>query len=142
MTKNNFELRNKNKATKEGNEFKSNNVIARTIRALFRKKRKLSKTLQKVKVQNRCVRALQELRSVEEQIRIADYKRKIKKEKEAIEKMNDNLNFFYTYTKNLRKTKSKIGPFTDDKNNVIKRPEADTLQDQYSSVWCHPSEKY
>ena len=56
--------------------------------------------------------------------------------------MEDNLNFFYTYTKNLRKTKSKIGPFTDEKNNVIKRPEADTLQDQYSSVWCQPSEKY
>ena len=56
--------------------------------------------------------------------------------------MKENLNYFYTYTKSLRKSSSKIRPFTDNNNKVIKIPEADTLQDEYSCVWSYPSEKY
>ena len=142
MVSENFQLRSYKKVNKEGKEFKSNNNIPRDIRILFRQKRKLSKKLYKVKTQNRCVRALQELRSVEERIRDADFKRKLKKENEAISKMKENPAYFYTYTKNLRKCNSKIGPLTDDKNRVINRPISDILQDQYSSVWSTPSDKY
>lgn len=86
--------------------------------------------------------ALQEFRNVEERIRDADYKRKIKKEKEAIAKMKDNPAYIYTYTKNLKKNSAKIGPLTDDSNKMIDRPIPDVLQDQYSSVWSSPSTKY
>ena len=40
-----FEKRNYTKVTKEGNDFKSKNIIPRDIRLLFRQKRKLSKKL-------------------------------------------------------------------------------------------------
>ena len=142
MVVENFNLKNDKKLNKEGKEFKSKNNIPRDIRTLFRKKSKLSKKLYRVKHVNRCVKALQELRSVEEQIRKADFERKMKKEKEAIEKMKSNLAYFYTYTKNLRKTQSKIGPLTDENNKVINKPVANVLQEQYSSVWSKPSEKY
>ena len=56
--------------------------------------------------------------------------------------MKENLYYFYTYTKSLRKSNSKISPLTDDNNKVIDRPVSDILQDQYTSVWSHPLDKY
>ena len=56
---------------------------------------KLSKVLHRAKVQNRCVRALRELREVEDQLRKSDFKRKVKKEEEAIRKMKENLSYFF-----------------------------------------------
>ena len=56
--------------------------------------------------------------------------------------MKSNLAYFFTYTKNLRKTQSKIGPLTDENNKVINSPVANVLQEQYSSVWSKPAENY
>ena len=142
LVMNNFPIRNKSKVTKEGNNFRSNNKIPREVRTLFRKKRKISKILSNVKTKDRCVKALNDLRTVEEKIKASDFKRKISKEKEAIQRMKENPKYFFTYTKNLRKTSGLVGPLTDSDNKIIDEPVAETLQRQYSSVWSIPSKDH
>ena len=77
----NFPIRNKSKVTKEGNNFRSNNKIPREVRTLFRRKRKISKILSNVKTKDRCVKALKDLRTVEDKIKASDFKRKLVKKK-------------------------------------------------------------
>lgn len=80
---------------------------------MFRKKIKLSKILKNVKTKDKCAKALEDLRQVEDDIRLSDFKRKDLKEKQAIEKMKENSKFFFPYTKNLRRNSGRIGPLTD-----------------------------
>ena len=56
--------------------------------------------------------------------------------------MKDNPKYFYTYTKNLRKTSGLVRPLTDSDNKIIDEPVAETLQRQYSSVWSIPSKDH
>ena len=60
----------------EGNNFRSNNKIPRDVRNMFRKKMKLTKIRKNVKTKDRCVKALQQLREVEDSIRLSDFRRK------------------------------------------------------------------
>ena len=90
MVKEIFPSRKKPKLTKEGKNFRSNNKIPRDVRNMFRKKMKLTKILKNVKTKDRCVKALQELRQVEDSIRFSDFKRKDMKEKHAVEKMKES----------------------------------------------------
>ena len=53
-----FPSKIKPKVTKEGVNFRSKNRIPREIRTLFRRKMKLSKILNKVKTQKKCVKAI------------------------------------------------------------------------------------
>ena len=53
----NFPSKNKPKVTKEGGKFKSKNRIPTEVRTLFRRKMKISKILNSVKTENRCVKA-------------------------------------------------------------------------------------
>ena len=63
-----------------------------------------------IKTKDRCVRALQNLRQVEYDIRASYFKRKLNKEKDPIERMNDNQKCFFINTKNLKLNSCKIRP--------------------------------
>ena len=54
--------------------------------------------------------------------------------------MKTNSKYFYTFVKNKVNKKTNVGPFIDDKGNVINEKPADTLQKQYESVWPSPLE--
>ena len=124
LVKENFSRRNKPKLTKKGAQFRSKNKIPREVRNTFRKKMRLSKILNTVKTEEKCSKALQGLRKVEDDIRTSDFKRKYDKEKEAISKMRKNLKYFFTYTKNLRKNSGQVGPLTDKDNKILQEPVA------------------
>ena len=56
--------------------------------------------------------------------------------------MEKNPKYFYTYVKNLTRTKTKIGPFTDKDGEIINEEPSSVLQKQYESVWTNPKENF
>ena len=117
-------------------------MIPREIRKLFKKKSKYSKILYKVKTNNRSRKVTQKLIEVEKELRDREYKRKNEKESEAFSKMKTNPNFFYTYTKKLRNSNSRIGTLVDDNKIPIDKPTEEILQDQYRKMWNEPIENF
>ena len=52
--------------------------------------------------------------------------------------MKEKSKFFFSYAKKVSRFKSPVGPFVDDKGNVIKEPACITLNKQYASVFTKP----
>ena len=52
--------------------------------------------------------------------------------------MQENSKFFFSYAKKVSGYKSPVGPFVDEKGNVIKEPACITLNKQYASVFTKP----
>ena len=60
----------------------------------------------------------------------------------AIENLIKNPKSFYSHIKKLTNRKTKIGPFVNEKGEIIEDIPADILQAQYSEQWSYPSENY
>ena len=56
--------------------------------------------------------------------------------------MEKNPKFFYSYVKSMTKSRGKVGPFINEKGEVIKNEPAEILQTQYQSVWTTPRDEY
>ena len=53
--------------------------------------------------------------------------------------MKVNPNYFYSYTKRLRNSNSRIGTLVDEnKKKPIEKPVEEILQDQYKKMWNQP----
>ena len=70
------------------------------------------------------------------------FKRKVDEENLAIQKIKTNPKFFYLYIRRKTKTKNKIGPFTNDKGDILQEHPAESLQKQYESAWSKPSDTF
>ena len=136
------DLKNPIKTTKEGNTFKSKNRIPRQVRLWMRRKNLASKAIRKVKTIKGCRNLKEKIREAETELSKSSFKRKIDEENNAIDKMKLNPKYFYSYIKKKTKSKSKIGPFVNDKGEILKEHPADSLQSQYKSAWNVPSETY
>ena len=142
MVKENCDLRNPVKTTKEGNSYKSKNRIPRQVRLWLRRKSLASKALRKVKTIKGCRRLKEKIEEAELELSKSMFKRKIEEENNAINKMKTNPKHFYTYIKKKTKSKNKIGPFVNEKGEVIKEHPAESLQTQYKSAWSVPSDTF
>ena len=140
MVKSICDLRNPEKRTKEGETFKSNNRIPRQVRLWLRRKSLASKALTKVKTPKGCKELKRKIEEAERELSRSLFKRKMDEEDIAISKMRSNPKFFFSYIRKKTKMKTKIGPFTNDKGDIIKEHPSESLQRQYESAWSHPSE--
>ena len=94
-----FDLKNKDKVTSEGKNFKSNNFIPRHIRTLLRRKKEASNELLKCKKIERCIKLKKKLLDAEKELKIESKNRKLKEEAKVLENMHKNPSSFYTYAK-------------------------------------------
>ena len=133
---NNCEPKNSEKKTKEGKPFMSNSRIPRTVRLQLRRKKLASRAIKKVKTVKGCRHLREKIEEAEAELSKLHFKFKIEKENKAIEKMNSK--YFYTFVRNKINKKNNVGPFVDKKGNIINDKPANTLQEQYESVWSVP----
>ena len=135
------EPREEDKSLKDdGTAYRSNNLIPRHVRKWLTQKSLSSKALLKVKTAKGCRRLKEKIIEAEQELSKEYFKRKVVKENEAIKKMELNPKYFFTYVKKLNKSKGKVGPFVNEKGDIIDKEAAETLQDQYKSVWSIPRE--
>ena len=121
----------------EGKPFKSNNNIPRIVRSLFKKKLRDSKLLRKAKSVKRCVAIRRRILRAEIEIKECYQNWKKTREDDIISKSQINKNILFRYIKKLQKQKSKVGPFYKN-GELIKEDPANTLVNQYSSVFSKP----
>ena len=76
--------------------------------------------------------------SLENTIKKSYEKRKKDKEDKIFIKSKENINVLYRYIKSKQKSKSKVGPFLDEKGKVINLKECESLSKQYQSVFSTP----
>jgi len=87
MVKENCDLRNPVKTTKEGNYYKSKNRIPCQVRLWLRRKSLALKALRKVKTIKGCRRLKEKIEEAELELSKSMFKRKIEEENNAINKM-------------------------------------------------------
>ena len=128
--------------TSEGKHFKSKNRIPRQTRLWLRRKSLASKALRKATTTKACRRLKDTIALAENELSKSYFRRKIIKEDEAIENLIKNPKSFYAHIKKLTNQKTKIGPFVDDKGDIINDTPSEILQKQYSDMWSVPSDTF
>ena len=121
-------------------KFISNNKIPRPIRKLMRKKCKLSKAIMKTKSCNRYLKMRESIEDIEIKLKESYSSRRMEKEKVAISKMKRDPAAFFSYANKFSKTNSEVGPFIDEKGELVSNKEniVDMLKTQYESVFSKP----
>ena len=98
------------------------------MRLWLRRKSLASKALMKVKTVKGCRNLKLKIEEAEKELSRLLFKRKVEEENLAITKMKSNPKFFYTYVRKKTKTKNKIGPFTNEKGDILTEHPAESLQ--------------
>ena len=92
------------KLSKEGKIFNSKNRIPRAVRLNLRRKQLASKALKTVTSVSKCRKLKDKIKKAEDELSKTYFTHKIRKENEAIAKMEENPKYFYTYVKDKLKT--------------------------------------
>ena len=123
---------------------KTKNFIPKKVRKLMRRKKKLSERMFTSKLWQRNLKVEEELESVEKEIDDHYKERRSKEEKDAINKMNENPKYFYTYSRKFSKTKETIHSLVKEDGSVVTEAaeQAAMLMEQYTSVASTPMEAY
>ena len=121
----------------DGTIFRSNNLIPRKVRALFKAKSRASKAMKTVTSVKKCLALRKRICDYDNQLRLSYEDRKRLKEEKIFEKSKENKNVLYKYIKKCQKSNSKIGPFIDN-GSIMEGESCDILQSQYTSVFSNP----
>ena len=125
------EPRKKDKSTKENcMAYRSKTMIPGHVRKWLRRKSLSSKALLKVKTAKGCRRLKEKIIEAEQELSKEYFKWKVMKEEKAIKKMELNLKYFFIYATKLNKSKGKVGPFANDKGDIIDKEASEIHQDQ------------
>ena len=83
---------------------------------------------------------MKSLEAIEEELDISYKKRKLKREHEAIGKIKRDPKYFYKYANKFVKTKTWVGPLTNEKGDTVKDEYrmAEILRQQYESTFSKP----
>ena len=117
----------------------------RQLNALRRKRKKLEARINALQTHNGCpdhIKSLQtKLALIHYDIKDAINRNLDFKEQKAVNKIKTNPKYFYSYAKSLSRTKSSINMLFDTNNNVStdSKTIADTLQEQFQSVFSDPN---
>ena len=109
---------------------------------LHRKKRRLNKQILKAKTQNKKQRLFSKLITVEAKLHKLYRQTKTHEEAKAVNSINENTKYFFSYAKRKSKIKSKIGPLLNKitgEMTIDSVEMADILAEQYSSVFSIPA---
>ena len=109
----------------------------------MRNKSKLSKAILNSKSGKKISNLKMRLQEVESQLENHYNKRRESQENDAIGKIKSNPKYFYSYAKRFSKLKSSIGPFTDDRGDVVSDSYemAEMLKTQYEKAFSVPVEE-
>ena len=120
--------------------FTSKNKIPRKIRILMRNKKNISKSILKSKSGTKIAKMRKQLHEIETSLEEFYQERRNEKESEAIKKIKKNPKFFYSYARKFSKLKSGIGPFLDEKEELINDnfKMAEMLRSQYEKSFSEP----
>ena len=116
----------------------SHKIIPRDRRVLMRNRAKLKR-------KHRSNKNVQKLIDIELKLQQSHRNERQKQELDATSKIKSNPKYFYSYAKKFSKHKPKVGPLIDPSTNELttdSKRMANILQNQYSSVFTQPMERY
>ena len=120
----------------------SNNIL-KDRRALFRKKRKLNKELQKRNPPDRKKRIEKAIGEIDKKLLDSYEEETVVNETRAIENIKSNPKYFFTYARKKLKTRNKIGPFDIEGEKFTSLLDiCIKLAQQYSSSFSQPDPRY
>ena len=135
---------NEEEEKEEIGEKKTKNKIPKEVRLLLRQKKEIS---DRIKKSNHWYRTLILTRELEEKeaLLCEKYKaRKLKVEKEAIDKIKVNPKYFYRFARKSAKSSNEVGTLMDAEGNLCSDDfdKTECLRKQYESVYTKPDERY
>ena len=112
------------------------------IESFKRRARKVRKKLNNCSTSSERKGLLEQLATIEAQMKESIINQLDKKEKEAVDTIKENPKFFFTYAKKLSKTASKIAPLKrqDGSLAILSEEKAEILQHQYVKVFSDPTD--
>ena len=120
------------------------NRLDRTIRALYRKRRRHLKHIQNCTTDWKKNKLIDSLKRIEETLKDS-YEQKDRLEEERVaQSIYENPKFFYTFAKRKMKCKGTVGPLKDSSGIYTKDPQemSELLNKQFTSVFTKPKESY
>lgn len=110
------------------------------IKKLIRRRRRLNKTLSKVRSDNRKNLLREELLGIEKKLMNLYRSTEEYQENKAISSIKKNSKYFFKYAKKFAKVRSQIGPLKDKNGSFISDPRdiAEALSSQFASVFSKP----
>ena len=122
----------------------SNNFIPKIVRALMKRKAKLSQKILSSKNWHKNYQVYLELEKVEEELDMHYKERRKSEEKEAVGKLFKDPRYFYKYAKKFSKTNGQLNGFLDENSTIQTDPNkmAEMLKKQYESVASKPKEDF
>ena len=120
------------------------NKIPKRIRALMKKKKKLSSQILSSSSWRKNYKTMVELEEVEEEIDEEYKARRMKEEKKAIGAIKRNPKYFYTYAKTFSKSKGEMAAFEKENGELTDDPfeKSEILRKQYESVASVPMKEF
>ena len=120
------------------------NKIPKRIRALMKKKKKLSSKILSSSSWRKNYKTMVELEEVETEIDEEYKKRRLKEEKKAIGAIKRNPKYFYTYAKTFSKSKGEMAAFEKENGELTDDPfeKSEILRKQYESVASVPMKEF
>ena len=120
------------------------NKIPKRIRALMRRKKKLSSKILASSCWQRNYKTMVELEKVEEEIDKEYKARRLKEEKRAIGVIKRNPKYFYTYAKKFSKSRGEMAAFENEKGELTDDAfeKSEILRRQYESVASVPMKEF
>ena len=116
--------------------------IPTNLRRLLRKKLKLSKRCLTSSSWQTNHEIKMEIEEVERELYVHYEERRGKVEREAIERIKDDIGYFYSYDEKFSKDYSKMSDLKVGGRILMEyEDKANALQDQYKSVWSEPSDR-
>ena len=117
--------------------------VPHTVEKMYRRKKRASRQLKNRNLTLYKITSLrQKIEKIEEQISEFYEKKILKEESEAWQQMRLNPNFFYSYARRKKSTRTVVGPFIDDSGQISTKEVCQELNscymDQFSKVTEEP----
>ena len=109
-----------------------------------RQKTKLSKKILSSNSGNKTVQMMKTLETVEKELELSYKNMRMKREKEALNKIKRNPRYFYSYAKRFSKIREKVGPLLNEEGETVSDPflMAEVLRKQYESAFSSPDPEF
>ena len=122
--------------------YKKVSCIPSSRKILIGRRSKVNKQLTSTSSEAEKARLMEESRNIEKKLQASYRCQKSDMEHKAIQSIQRNSKYFFSYARKFSKISSGIGPFIDTTNNIATCPSkmASMLAKQYSSVFSTPKE--
>ena len=119
----------------------SSNKIPRHRRILMRTRRRINIQLSKAPPEERRQALRKRLMEIEKKLQYSYHSQRAAREKKAVDSIQRNPKYFFSYAKRFSKIKIGIDPLIDAAKTLITNPKemAEILAEQYSSVFSQPN---